>query len=62
MKIQLKMQIDDFLLWEVDQLRPALGPTRSEVVTYILRHWLSEHGANARAHVEQVKKLMARNQ
>lgn len=58
MKNQLKMQTDDFLLLEIDQLRPALGPTRSEVVTHILRHWLTENGTKASAHVEHVKQLM----
>ena len=56
---QLKMMIDRFLLWEIDALRPALGPSRSEVVTFILRQWLTEHGEQARQHVEHVTKLMA---
>lgn len=58
MKKQLKMMVDEFLLWQVDRLRPAFGPSRSEVVTFILQSWLTEHGTKALEHVDRVKARM----
>lgn len=55
---QLKVMVNDFLLWELDALKPALGPSRSEVVRHVLQSWLMEHGEGARAHAEHVQKLM----
>lgn len=58
-KGQLKMMIDPFLLWQIDRLKPAYGPSRAEVVAHILQSWLGDHGTAAFAHMERVQHLMA---